>query len=207
MGRRRKNTQGPILMSSAFVKGRADRIDGEHEFKWGPPLTTVHPEVGELPTYSGLKHRTFKFRREIEELPEDAAFSSKTRRFARRTALGSDYCDPSALVISDGRSEAALAGEAMFKTSERGDYLGENWAQLLHNTRLKLEPEPEMDWSDAAIRQRFLAAKRARRARNKKVDEEYQGPSNLSVFASEAERPSGGPCSVLRESRRWTLRK
>ena len=47
MGRRKKG--GPIPMTSPFVMGRATTVDGEHEFKWGPPLTTVLPEVGELP--------------------------------------------------------------------------------------------------------------------------------------------------------------
>ena len=159
-------------MTSPFVMGRATTVDGEHEFKWGPPLTTVLPEVGELPLcvagagkkhhgdilmnprrassggrkhssrrnlgeigldtalrYNGLQHRTFMTDEELRKLPQDAAFSSRARRFrAAGNGFTAEYADPDALLKGDGTVVKILASEAPFRASARGDELfGSNW--------------------------------------------------------------------------------
>ncbi|KAH8072272.1 hypothetical protein JL721_3536 [Aureococcus anophagefferens] len=80
-------------------------VGREETMKWGPPLSTVVPDIGELPTYDGLKHRTFETRDEATRRPPYAVFESKTVRFAPSSGEhGAEFADPEALLrASRGR--------------------------------------------------------------------------------------------------------
>ncbi|KAH8053480.1 hypothetical protein JL720_14689 [Aureococcus anophagefferens] len=74
-------------------------VGREETMKWGPPLSTVVPDIGELPTYDGLKHRTFETRDEATRRPPYAVFESKTVRFAPSSGEhGAEFADPEALL-------------------------------------------------------------------------------------------------------------
>ncbi|KAH8049319.1 hypothetical protein JL720_15626 [Aureococcus anophagefferens] len=85
-------------------------VGREETMKWGPPLSTVVPDIGELPTYDGLKHRTFETRDEATRRPPYAVFESKTVRFAPSSGEhGAEFADPEALLRGESKYGAVLA--------------------------------------------------------------------------------------------------
>ncbi|KAH8064111.1 hypothetical protein JL721_8521 [Aureococcus anophagefferens] len=72
-------------------------VGREETMKWGPPLSTVVPDIGELPTYDGLKHRTFETRDEATRRPPYAVFEVEDR--SGRRMLGSSVRGPVNLAV------------------------------------------------------------------------------------------------------------
>ena len=138
-------------------------VGREETMKWGPPLSTVVPDIGELPTYDGLKHRTFETRDEATRRPPYAVFESKTVRFAPSSGEhGAEFADPEALLRGESKYGAVLAREAPFRASGRGDLIRSNWPQLIRNARLEVTPDVAPPYDPRARKAELRKLKRSR---------------------------------------------
>ncbi|KAH8050657.1 hypothetical protein JL722_11317 [Aureococcus anophagefferens] len=158
-------------------------VGREETMKWGPPLSTVVPDIGELPTYDGLKHRTFETRDEATRRPPYAVFESKTVRFAPSSGEhGAEFADPEALLRGESKYGAVLAREAPFRASGRGDLIRSNWPQLIRNARLEVTPDVAPPYDPRARKAELRKLKRSRGPRgNRRRAGRPDQTSNFSV--------------------------